>query len=83
MKCPNLEKRLNSQDEDALKIFCEDRILDFKEVIDDLTNIIYPQIQESNYCGVEVKKRLDNTLKSFLTHSQKSFLVQMILILIY
>ena len=45
MKCPNLEKRLNSQDEDALKIFCEDRILDFKEVIDDLTNIIYPQIQ--------------------------------------
>ena len=55
----------------------------FKDVIDDLTNIIYPQIQESNYCGVEVKKRLDNTLKSFLTHSQKSFLVQMILILIY
>lgn len=73
VKCPNLEKRLNSEDKDKMKIFLQDRLPNFKEIENDAINKCNPQIEDRNNSGVEVRKRLDNALKSYLIHSQKKF----------
>lgn len=73
VKCPNLEKRLNIEKRNTLKIFSAERIPNHEEVINELLAIIKPNIQDSDYIGVEEKNRLDNKLKDFLIHSQKKF----------
>lgn len=73
VKCPNLEKRIEIQNKNTLKIFPAERISQHKEIINELSDIIKPKIQDSAYSGVEEEKRLDNKLKDYLISSQKKF----------
>lgn len=56
VKCPNLEKRLECESRRILKIFPAERIENHSEVINTLVDMIIPNLEESEYEGIEEKK---------------------------
>lgn len=73
VKCPDLEKRIESEKHNTLKIFPAERIPQREVIISELSSIINHQLQYSEYDRIEETKRLDNKLKDYLISSQKKF----------
>lgn len=76
VKCPNMCKRMGIESHDTLKLSFAERIPDefnYKSIINNLTQVLMPSLQNSQYSGIEAVPRLDNKLKDYLEHSQKKF----------
>ncbi|MER2172291.1 MAG: hypothetical protein ABS938_16865 [Psychrobacillus psychrodurans] len=73
VKCPNMEKRIATEERDTLKIFSAERVPNHKLMINEISKLLGPNIERSGYTGVEETLRLDNKLKDFLKSAQDKF----------
>lgn len=73
VKCPDLKNRIISENRNSLKLFAAERLPNHTEVINEISDIIKANLQNSEYSGVEETKRLDNKLKDYLVSSKKKF----------
>ena len=75
VKCPDLSSKIEAEQNDNIKIY-PDRIHDelypdFKKCVEDLTDRI--NLENSNYSGIELEKRLDNKLKDYIISASNKF----------
>lgn len=73
VKCPNMEKRIASEERNTLKIFSAERVPDHKLMVNEISKLIEPNVERSGYIGVEETFRMDNKLKDFLKGAQDKF----------
>lgn len=73
VKCHDLTKRIECEEHNTLKIVMPKRIPDYKNVINEVKEIIKPNLNNSNYSDVEELSRLDNKLKDFLVSASEKF----------
>lgn len=73
VKCPNMEKRVDAENRNTLKIFAAERIPEYDKNLSELTKIITPNIEKGHFSGIEVNARVDNKLKDYLISGQKKF----------
>lgn len=76
VKCPHMGKRMDIESHNTLKISFAERMPSKSvcdSVLEDLSRIISPHLDNSRYSGMEIIPRMDNKLKDYLEHSQKKF----------
>ena len=73
VKCPNMEKRIDAENRNTLKIFATERIPEHDKIVSELTKIIDPNIEKSRFSGIDVNARRDNKLKDYLASGQNKF----------
>ncbi len=73
VKCPNMEKRIEEEQRDTVKIFSAERIPEHQAIINELTNIIEPNLKNNGFSGIGEIHRMDNKLKDFLISAQAKF----------
>lgn len=73
VKCPNMDKRIEKEQRGTVKIYTAERIPDHQKIINELTNIIEPNLKSNGFSGVEEIHRMDNKLKDFLVSAQAKF----------
>ena len=73
VKCPNMKKRIEEEQRNTVKIFSAERISDHESIINEVKNIIMPNLKDLEFSGVEEISRMDNKLKDFLISAQAKF----------
>ena len=73
VKCPNMEKRIEAEQRETVKIFSAERIPEHQAIVNELTNIIEPNLKNNGFSGIEEIHRMDNKLKDFLVSAQAKF----------
>ncbi|MER2006416.1 MAG: hypothetical protein ABS939_03100 [Psychrobacillus sp.] len=73
VKCPNMEKRITTEERNTLKIFLVERLIKHKAIINEISNFIGHNYVGSDYSGIEESTRMDNKLKDFLKSAQNKF----------
>lgn len=73
VKCPNMKRRNESEQRNTLKLGFLERTENHKELVKDITDILKPSIENTDYTDIEETYRMDNKLKDFLISAQSKF----------
>lgn len=73
VKCPNYAERNALKNRNTLKIDLIGQRLPDKKVLEEVVSMLKPNISNTPYNDIEVKKLMDMKLKDFLEHSNKKF----------